>query len=392
MPWKVQQAVEQRIQLFREIDDGESIAELGRKYGVSRQAIYKWLKRREEGGDLADRSRAPRRHPQQFAEQIREAVLELRGAHPRWGPRTLRAYLLDHRPEQHWPSASTLAEWIEQAGLAHRRRKRRRTPPMETPLSHANAPNQVWCADFKGWFRTGDGARIDPLTMTDAATRFLLRLVAVEKTDGARVRAVMEAAFRQYGLPEAIRTDNGAPFASAAPAGLSRLALWWIRLGIRHERIEPGQPQQNGRHERFHLTLKLETASPPRESRAAQVRAFADFQRVYNQLRPHQALDYRTPDSCYVASTRAFPSRDPEPQYPSCAVLRRVTEKGDIKWRDQRIFISEVFGHQAVGLVRVADRYWEMYYGPVRFGWLDGRACRFFPLHKRPKDLDPDEG
>ena len=263
---------------------------------------------------------------------------------------------------------------------------------MSQPLSHAVAANQLWCADFKGWFRTGDGERVDPLTMTDAATRYLIRCVAVEKADGPRVRMVMEAAFREYGLPEALRTDNGAPFASPAPAGLSRLAMWWIRLGIRHERIEPGEPQQNGRHERFHLTLKQETASPPCATRSGQQRSFLRFQKIYNQLRPHEALAYETPQSRYVGSARPFPARLPEPEFPSGVVLRRISLHGALKWRGQRTFISEVLAHEPVGLLRADDRYWEMYYGPVLLGWFVAVSHSFHPSHRRPRDLESEQG
>jgi transposase InsO family protein len=340
---------------------------------------------------LLDTSRAPLRHPQQRPAQVREQVLALRQQYVRWGPRKLRAYLEQHQPEIIWPAASTMGEWLKEEGLAQPRRKRRRTPPLEHPLAHATAPNQVWCADFKGWFRTGDDARIDPLTLTDAASRYLLRCVVVRKTDGVRVQAVLEAAFREFGLPEAIRTDNGSPFASRAPAGLSRLSLWWIRLGIRPERIAPGQPQQNGRHERFHLTLAQETAMPPARTRRAQQRVFQQFAEVYNRTRPHQALGYRTPDSCYTASARRYPARVPEPEFPKGCVMRRISQQGSLRWRGERTFISAVLGHEPVGMLRVSEKYWEMFYGPVSFGWFDGVGCRFHPSHQRPRDLQSDE-
>lgn len=394
MPWEVKEAVEQRKELIHEWLQDEPIAELSRRYGVSRQTVYKWIERYQQWGEtgLQDQPRAPKHHPQQCAANVRERVLELRYQHSLWGPRKLRAYLRNQQPEQSWPSTSTIGEWLRQEALVHRRRKRRRTPPMSAPLAHAAEPNQVWCADFKGWFRTRNGERVDPLTLTDAASRYLLRCVAVDKTDAPRVRAVLEAAFREYGLPQAIRTDNGPPFASPAPAGLSRLALWWIRLGIRQERIEPGEPQQNGRHERFHLTLKQETALPPASTRALQQKVFCEFASIYNQQRPHEALNYQTPASCYAPSSRSFPPRVPEPDYPAGAVLRRITEKGEMRWRGERLFVSEVFGHEAVGLLALDDRFWEMYYGPVMFGWLDAHRRCFHPLHRRPRDLELDQG
>lgn len=394
MPWKVKEVVEQRSELIEQFLKREGISELSREHGVSRQTIYKWIARfREEGeAGLADRRRAPRHHPNACGEEIREAVLDLRREHSRWGPRKLKAYLEEEQPEMVWPAWSTIGSWLREEGLVQRRRIRRRTPPQSEPLGHARAPNQVWCADFKGWFRTGDGTRIDPLTVTDAATRYLLRCTAVEKTDTEHVQAVLEAAFREYGIPEAIRTDNGPPFASAAPAGLSRLGLWWIRLGIRQERIAPGKPQQNGRHERFHLTLSQETADPPAATRREQLQIFGRFQILYNQKRPHEALDNATPASRYVASSRRYPARLPEPQFPDGAVLRRISQQGSLKWRGERTFLSEVLGRQYVGLLRADDRYWETYYGPVLLGWFDSYAHRFHPAHRRPKDLQSEEG
>lgn len=389
MPWKVQRAVDQRGDLLAAYEAGESIAELSRIYGVSRQTIYKWIDRfQQQGSDsLQDRSCAPLHHPQQHPQQIRDAVIELRRKHPRWGPRKLKAYLEAETANLGWPATSTLGQWLKQEGLAHPRRKRLRTPLMLEPLAHATEPNQVWCADFKGWFRTADQQRIDPLTLTDAVSRYLLRCVAVKKTDTHAVWSVMEAAFREFGLPQAIRTDNGAPFASPAPAGLSRLALRWIRLGIRPERIEPGKPQQNGRHERFHLTLKQETAMPPQATRPAQQRSFLQFQKIYNEQRPHEALHYATPASVYAASARRMPPRLPEPAFPQGCVTRMISQKGELKWRGERTFITEVLSREPVGLKRADEKYWELYYGPVLVGWFDPRNYRFHPVHRCPRDL-----
>jgi putative transposase len=394
MAWEVKDVVDQRKQLLQQWEQGESVAELGRVFRVSRQTVYKWIERFQQLGDegLHDQSRAPQRHPQQIDASIREQVLNLRHQHARWGPRKLKAYLSTRDPGTAWPATSTIGDWLREEGLAHARRPRRRTPPMSQPLSHAAEPNQVWCADFKGWFRTADGQRIDPLTVTDAASRYLLRCVSVEKSDGPHVRAVMEAAFREHGLPQAIRTDNGPPFASVAPGGLSRLAMWWLRLGIRHERIEPGKPQQNGRHERFHLTLKQETATPPSATRAAQQRAFERFRGIYNGERPHEALHYRTPASLYVASSRLFPSRLPELEYPTGVTIRRICQQGSVKWRGQRTYVSEVLARETVGLLPADDRYWALYFGPVLVGWLHPTANAFYPAHRPPRDLQWEPG
>jgi transposase InsO family protein len=298
MPWKASSVMDERMRFVLEVEQGEHpVSELCRIYGVSRETGYVWLRRYREGGVewLRDGRRAPLRHPHQTAERIEQAILELRRAHMRWGPRKLKRVLERRQPGQVWPAASTIGEMIAREGLVVARKKRRRVPPYGEPFATADAPNRVWCVDFKGWFRTGDGQRIDPLTISDAYSRYLLRCQAVAKTDGERVQAVFEAAFREYGLPEAIRSDNGAPFASGALCGWSRLSVWWLKLGIRPERIAAGHPEQNGRHERMHRTLQQETAMPPEPNPRAQQRAFDRFRGEYNELRPHEALAMQTP-------------------------------------------------------------------------------------------------
>jgi len=213
----------------------------------------------------------------------------------RWGPRKLKWILERDQPGQPWPATSTIGEIVRRAGLVVPRKKRRRTEPYTQPLAHASQSNRVWCADFKGWFKSGDGTRIDPLTITDAWSRYLLRCQAVEKTDTERVRAIFEAAFREHGLPQTIRTDNGAPFASSATGGLSRLSVWWIKLGVVPERIQAGHPEQNGRHERMHRSLKQEVHSA--KDWRGQQRELDRFRQDFNQLRPHEALDMQTPAS-----------------------------------------------------------------------------------------------
>jgi putative transposase len=381
MPWEERKAVELRTKFVQEAErKSEAFAELCRRYSISRVTGYKWVQRfaqqREAG--MKERSRAPRRVPHAMSAATAERIIALRHQHPRWGPRKLRAYLSKRHPASPWPAASSIGELLKREGLSHRRRRRVRTPPYTQPLAHAQAPNQVWCVDFKGWFRCGDGTRCDPLTITDAFSRYLLRVTLVEKTDTPRAQAVFEAAFREFGLPHAIRSDNGAPFASKAPAGLSRLSMWWLRLGIRHERIDPGCPQQNGRHERMHQTLKQEAASPPRANRRRQQRALAEFVWSYNHERPHEALGQRTPAELYVASARVYPSRLPELEYPCDAVhFRRIGSKGELKWRGARIFVSETLAGEMVGLTPIQEQLCDVHYGPVWLGRLDLRAHRF---------------
>src|SRR5215470_15047408 len=270
MPWNVSDVVEQRTRFLQDYDSGEySIAELSRIYGISRQTAYTLLKRRDQEGaaGLVDRSRAPHRHPNQTPAWMEEAIVEVRRKHPRWGPQKLLWCLEQDQGEVTWPAASTVGELLRREGLVIPRRKRRRTPPYTQPFVSAYGANRVWCMDFKGHFRTGNGERIDPFTVSDALSRYLLRCQAVDRAKTEQVRSVLEAAFREYGMPESMRSDNGAPFATRALAGLSRLSVYLMKLGIVPERIQAGHPEQNGRHERLHRTLEEETARPPAANR-----------------------------------------------------------------------------------------------------------------------------
>jgi transposase InsO family protein len=372
--------------------DVHTMAELCRIYEISRETGYYWLRRYREGGvqALRDLGRAPQRHPNQTPERMEAAVLELRRAHMSWGPRKLKRVLEREDSERAWPAASTIGALLAREGLVVPRKQRRRAPPYTQPFAAASAPNRVWCADFKGWFRTGDGARIDPLTMTDAHSRYLLRCQAVEKSDTERVQAIFEAAFREYGLPEAIRSDNGAPFASRAIAALSRLAVWWMKLGIVPERIAAGHPEQNGRHERMHRTLKQETASPSAGNRRAQQRAFDRFRREYNEQRPHEALQMQTPGSVYLPSPRSFPARVPEPEYGSAMLVRRVREHGDFSWKHQHVFVSEVLYGEPIGLLPMDDRHYTIYFAQFPIGCFDSFKLQVRPLPKQ-KDFHRDE-
>ena len=380
MPWKESSTLEQRKEFITVWQQREkSLAELCREYGVSRQTGYKWIRRFEDGGEagLRDLSRAPHQIGWSMSEEMAERIVGVRMEHPRWGPRKIVAYLQAKAPHRKWPAASSIGALLKREGLVVGRKKRLRVASHNQPLMHAEEPNRVWCADFKGWFLCGDGKRCDPLTTTDAHSRFLLRCQHVAKTDGPHVRSIFEATFREYGMPQAIRTDNGPPFASKAPAGLSRLSMWWLRLGIQHERIERGCPEQNGRHERMHQTLKQETASPPQANLRRQQEAFRHFKQEYNYERPHEALDNQMPAQVYVASSRAYPSRLPELKYPDGAQLRWVSQQGSVKWKCRRTFLSEVLGGQAVGLIEVDEELFEVYYGPVFLGWLDGHYGEF---------------
>ena len=365
--------------------DEPTMTELCQRYGIARETGYVWLRRYRQSGiaGLKERERAAERHPNQTPAEIEQMVLELRQAHMRWGPRKLKRILERDEPGRTWPAASTMGELLKREGLVVPRKKRRKTAPYTDPLAHADGPNRVWCADFKGWFRTANGERIDPLTISDAYSRYLLRCQAVEKTDSARVQAIFEAAFREYGLPQAIRTDNGAPFASTAIAGLSRLVVWWIKLGIVPERIEAGHPEQNGRHERMHRTLKQEVAMPPAPDRRAQQRALESFRKEYNEVRPHEALQMQTPAGVYAPSSRAYPRQVQEPEYPSTMLVRSVHAHGHFHWKNrQDVFLSEVLWGERVGLLPSDERWYTIYFAHVPLARFDSWQRRVLPLPK----------
>lgn len=386
MPWKVSGVVEKRREFVSEYESGEwTMTDLCQAYGISRVTGYAvWRRWREQGAaGLEERSREPRWHPNQTAEEIEAEVLGLRARHAKWGPRKLKAWLERERPGVVWPAASRLGELLRREGWVQPRKKRRRVEPYGRELATWEGPNRVWCADFKGWFRSGDGERIDPFTLTDACSRYLLRCQAVDKADTARVRAVMEAAFREYGMPEAIRTDNGAPFASRALAGLSALPVWLMKLGIVPERIAAGHPEQNGRHERMHRTLKQETASPPAANRRAQQRAFDRFRREFNQERPHEALGQQTPSSIYQPSPRSYPARLPQPEYGSALATRKVGLRGEISWKHQEVFLTEALIGERVGLEPIDERYWRVYFAAFPIALFDSRELRMQKIAKR---------
>ena len=383
MGWTETCAVEERMHFVVAVrKHEESFAAVCRRFGVSRRVGYKWLERFEEEGPagLFDRSRAPRHHPQSIAEKIAECCLEVRRAHPSWGPLKVRAYLARRAPATDWPAASTIGELFDREGLTVKRKIRRRSPPSSAPFAHCEAANDVWCVDFKGWFLTGDGKRCEPLTLTDAHSRYLLRCQALARTDTDHVWPVLDAAFREFGLPHYMRSDNGPPFASLGAGGLSRLSVKLIKAGVTPERIAPGKPQQNGRHERMHLTLLTEIASPPARSMREQLKRLRSFQRLYNEERPHQSLDDATPAERYQASSRRFDGVLRKPQYADDQDVRSVRQNGEIKWLGNMIYISEALIGEPVGLAEDQDG-WTVSYGPVVLGSINHRGDQL----RRPK-------
>jgi putative transposase len=379
MPWKEFSVMEER---FRFLEDWRSqewtMAELCRHYGVTRATGYKWRARYEEAGleGLRDQSRAPHQHPNELASEIEELVIGLRAKHPTWGAPKLRALLRREHAALPLPAESTIGSLLKRNGLTVARRKRSHSRPSAEPLLVANSANEVWSADFKGWFHTQDGTRIDPLTISDNYSRYLFRCQSVKAADTAHSKPVFEAAFREFGLPRRIRTDNGAPFGSNGETGLTALSAWWIQLGIVPERIEPGKPEQNGRHERMHRTLKQETASPPAVNRRRQQERFDRFRQQYNQERPHQALGQSTPACYYQPSPRPYPERLREAEYPRPWQVRRISEGGQMRWNARYVFLSHAMQGDAVGLEPIGDGVWRVWFHFYEAGIFDESTFR----------------
>jgi transposase InsO family protein len=369
------------IERMRFITDWErdlySMVELCERYGVSRRIGYKWLERYEaEGADgLRDRSRAPHHCPHRMPPAVAEAICAVRRQHPSWGPDKILHWLRRRQPTGAWPATSTAGDLLARRGLVKKRRRRRvyTHPGVVAPTTAA--PNDLWTADFKGHFRTRDGVYCYPLTVADQHSRYLLGCQGLLSTRGAGVRPIFERLFREYGLPRAIRTDNGVPFATTGLHGLSQLNVWWMQLGIQHQRILPGHPQQNGAHERMHRTLKGATARPPQAQLGAQQRAFNRFRVLYNEERPHQHLAGRTPASAYCASPRPYPGRVPVFEYPGHYIPKRVTNAGTIRFKTRLIFVATALKQHVVGLEEVDDGLWSLYFCNVLLARIDERDC-----------------
>jgi len=374
MPWRETDRYDERVKFVSQVLAAEwDVDELCSSYGVSRKTGYKMLARYRESGfeGLRDQSRAPQLHPNQTSEEVEGMVLVLRALHGHWGPKKLRRLMEKSNPGRTLPALSTIGGILKRHGLVVPRRRRSRAKVTSLPFVKAEGPNDVWRTDFKGAFKAKDGARCEPLTLTDEYSRFALMCRLMARTGGAHVRPAFEAAFREFGLPKRLRTDNGPPFASVGLCGLSRLSIWWLKLGIEVEHIAPGKPQENGGHERFHLTLKQETALPPKATRKAQQAASERFLDEYNHVRPHEALGMKTPAELYEASPRPYPRQLPEFEYPRHFEVRNAKADGYIMWKGRLYFVSESLAREAVGLEPVADGRWRIYLGRLELGTLD---------------------
>jgi putative transposase len=372
--------MDERLRFVARLLEGENMSRVCREFGVSRPTGYKIFNRYKDLGyqGLLDRSRRPYRHANKLPFQLESAIVRLRTEHPTWGAAKIREKLLRAFPMVPAPAKSTVHAVLDRHGLVERR-KRRRYKAQGTSLTDPSSPNQLWCADFKGEFMLGNHKYCYPLTITDYCSRYLLACESLESTKSTFAFSVFERAFKDFGLPIAIRTDNGAPFAAPnALFGLSKLAVWWLRLGIGIERIKPGHPQQNGRHERMHLTLKKEATKPASFNFLQQQSRFDDFIEVYNHQRPHAAIAMRYPGEVYTPSPRAY--RDPEPpQYPFHDRTVCVTRCGRICIGKRKINLSQVFSGQLVGIREVEEKIWLVSFLDFDLGYFDEQEGRVEP-------------
>ena len=379
MPWSETTMRDERRRFVGDaLRERFSFVELCARYGVSRPTGYKWVARYLAEGEpgLSDRSRRPHASPWATAPESVAFLLELRRRHRSWGAKKLVAKLRERAPALPCPAPSTVAALLKRHGLIERSRRRVARAHPGRPVTAMEVPNAVWTADFKGQFKTRDGVYCYPLTIVDGYSRYLLGCRALLSVRAAESQPVFERLFRERGLPERLRTDNGPPFASLALGRLSRLSVWWVRLGILPELIEPSHPEQNGRHERLHRTLKAETTRPPARDRRAQQRAFDGFRAEYNTERPHEALGQQPPARVYTASPRAYPTRLPALEYPVHYETRLVSATGAIRWHFHRVPVSHLLRGEYVGMEEIDDGVWDVYFGPLWLGRFHERLMR----------------
>lgn len=382
MPWKQTDPMFERARFIdAHISGMYSVSELCTRFGVSRKTGYKWLSRFGEAGAqaLIDRSRRPHNSPLRTPEHLQAMIVAERKRHEDWGPWKIVSVLARRHPEVAWPAPSTAADILQRHGLVARRRRRRSYDHPGAPVLEAAEPNDVWSADFKGEFLLGNARYCYPLTVTDAASRYLLACDGFPSPGLTRTRYSFERLFHVYGLPKAIRTDNGRPFATQAIHGLSRLNVYWIKLGIQHQRTRPGKPQDNGRHERMHRTLKKATTLPPEATFEAQQKRFDAFRHSFNDERPHQALGQTTPGSHYVSSSRTMPQRIPKPDYPPHAEVRLIKTCGRFKFRSHELFLSSALAGERVALEEIDNGLWNICFYTQLIARLDERSLTIIP-------------
>ena len=380
MPWKETSVPNLRAEFIDLYSTGEySITDLCKVFGISRVTAYKLIRDFNEKGSsaLLDKPRAPHSHPNATPTEIEERIKECKNKHPKWGPKKLKAYLSRQDQESSWPATSTIGEILKRSGLTvPRRRVTKRALALPIGPLMDSDPNLTWCADFKGQVTLGNGQWCYPLTITDACARMLLRCHCLRSTATVGAKPVFLGAFREYGLPEAIRTDNGTPFTGSGIGGLTPLAIWWMRLGIRLDRTQKGHPEQNGRHERMHRELKDCAINPPEYDMNSQQRVFDKFRDEYNNERPHEGISMDTPASRYAGSPREYPVILPEMEYPEGMIIRKIRYDGCMRWKNRCLYLSEALQGEPIGLDRLDERHLVIYYGPMALGVLDALNCQ----------------
>lgn len=392
MPWKDVGPMDERVRFVSRLLEGERMTDLCQEFGISRKTGYKFLSRYEKYGaaGLHDFSRKPKRLANQTPDEIEKIVVNYKKLKPTWGPKKLKVKLDDLHPGIIIPAASTIGEILERHGLVKHRNKRRFSEKLyPTGLSQSTAANDIWAIDFKGHFRLLNNKYCYPLTVTDDFSRYLLGCDSLENTRTRPARECLEALFDQYGLPLIIRSDNGSPFSSLSLGGLSELSVWWIRLGIRPERIQPGHPEQNGKHERFHLTLKAETTRPPAKNHLQQQEKFDAFQLTYNSERPHEALDMKVPTSLYTPSAR--PYSDKEPEYPTHDLVVRVTDSGSFRFTSKKCgFLGRALRGQPIGFRKLENKLWIVHFANTQLGYWDEEQSKLLPENPLAEIEDKD--
>jgi transposase InsO family protein len=369
MPWKAATPVDLRIELMKRIAAGEKPADLRREYGISKKTVNKFRKRYKELGEagLADQSRAPHVRPQKTPPELEELIIAERKKHTSWGPKKLKD-VLEKRLGRAFPSASTVGDILVRHGLVEKRAARERHKSSPTGLREPKAPNDIWCIDYKGQFRLGDRTYCYPLTITDQLSRFILGCEGMAAISDEAAREVCAEVFRTYGLPTTMRSDNGAPFASTGLGGLTRLSVFWMRLGIRLERIRPAHPEENGRHERMHRTLKRETTRPARRNLLQQQERFDEFVEEFNRDRPHEALGMKRPAEVYTPSSRPYPRTLPELNYPTHDDTLRVSRTGFVHLPHRRLYLAAALAGENVGIREELDGRWLVTFKDVDLG------------------------